>query len=106
MSVSVGLQNKISPRMYHVGWLPVRTQQPFPRHFQPCSFQKALFVFSASLGHLHTLSLLPGARLSFTLAEQLLLTPQARALLEAASLSLQAGVVAALWCAHSPCPRI
>lgn len=52
------------------------------------------------------LSLLPGARLSFSLAEQLLLTPQARALLEAASLSLQAGVVAALWCAHSPCPRI
>ena len=52
------------------------------------------------------LSLLPGARLSFSLAEQLLLTPQARALLEAASLSLQAGVVAALWCAHSPCPRL
>lgn len=76
MSVSVGLQNEISPCMYHMGWLPARTQQALPRHFQPCSFQKVLSVFSASSVRLHVLSLLPGARLSFSLAEQLLLIPQ------------------------------
>ena len=95
MTMSVGLQNKISLHTYHIGWLPLKTWHPLPKHFHSSSFQKALPVFSVSSGPLHTLSVLPGARLSLFFGRVTPCISQDMLCLDAA----------ALWCAHSPCPH-